>query len=100
MPDAVTTNASAPHVVVLGAGHNGLTCAAYLAQAGVRVTVVERRDVVGGACVTEELMPGYRCSTASLVTSLFRPEIVDDLDLTAHGLEFIPRNPSVVALFP
>jgi phytoene dehydrogenase-like protein len=90
----------APSAIVVGAGHNGLTCAAYLAKAGLAVTVVERRDIVGGACVTEELMPGYRCSTASLVTSLFRPEIVADLDLGAHGLEFIPRNPSVVALYP
>lgn len=85
---------------MVGAGHNGLVCACYLAQAGLRVTVLERRDLVGGACVTEELFPGYRCSTASLVTSLFRPEIVADLDLPSHGLEFIPRNPSVVALFP
>lgn len=87
-------------VVVIGAGHNGLTCAAYLARAGLEVTVVERREMVGGACVTEELMPGYRCSTASLVTSLFRPEIAAELDLAGHGLEFIPRNPSVVALYP
>ena len=87
-------------VVVVGAGHNGLVCACYLAKAGLDVTVLERREVVGGACVTEELIPGYRCSTASLVTSLFRPEIVADLDLASHGLEFIPRNPSVVALFP
>jgi phytoene dehydrogenase-like protein len=87
-------------VAVIGAGHNGLVCACYLAQAGLDVTVLERRDVVGGACVTEELFPGYRCSTASLVTSLFRPEIVADLDLASHGLEFIRRNPSVVALFP
>ena len=87
-------------VVVVGGGHNGLVCACYLAKAGLDVTVLERREVVGGACVTEELFPGYRCSTASLVTSLFRPEIVADLDLASHGLEFIPRNPSVVALFP
>lgn len=91
---------NASSAVVIGAGHNGLTCAAYLARSGLDVTVVERRDVVGGACVTEELIPGYRCSTASLVTSLFRPEIAADLELAAHGLEFIPRNPSVVALFP
>jgi phytoene dehydrogenase-like protein len=87
-------------VAVVGGGHNGLVCAAYLARAGLSVTVLERREVLGGACVTEELIPGYRCSTASLVTSLFRPEIAADLELAAHGLEFIPRNPSVVALFP
>lgn len=55
-------------VLVIGAGHNGLVAAGYLAKAGLDVTVLERRDVVGGACVTEELLPGYRCSTASLVT--------------------------------
>ena len=86
--------------VIIGAGHNGLVCAAYLARAGYRVAVVERRDTVGGACVTDELIPGYRFCTASLVTSLFRPEIMADLDLAEHGVEIIPRDPSVVALFP
>lgn len=101
MTDARTSGpAPAVDAVVVGAGHNGLVCAAYLARAGRSVTVVERRDVIGGACVTEELMPGYKCSTASLVTSLFRQEIVRELDLFDHGLEFIPRNPSVIALFP
>jgi phytoene dehydrogenase-like protein len=100
MTDARQPSGDAVDAVVVGGGHNGLVCAAYLAKAGRSVTVLERRDVVGGACVTEELMPGYKCSTASLVTSLFRQEIVADLDLHAHGLEFVPRNPSVVALFP
>ncbi|WP_370967170.1 phytoene desaturase family protein [Amycolatopsis sp. cg9] len=86
--------------VVVGAGHNGLVCAAYLAQAGHRVAIVERRDTVGGACVTEELFPGYRFSTASLATALFRQEIVDDLSLAKHGLEIIPRDLAVTALFP
>ena len=86
--------------VIIGAGHNGLVCGNYLAKAGYRVAVVERRDTVGGACVTEELIPGYRFCTASLVTSLFRPEIMADLGLAAHGVEIIPRDPSVVALFP
>lgn len=86
--------------VIVGAGHNGLVCAAYLAQAGHRVAIVERRDAVGGACVTDELFPGYRFSTASLVTCLFRQEIVADLGLSKYGLEIIPREPSVVALFP
>jgi phytoene dehydrogenase-like protein len=86
--------------VIVGAGHNGLVCAAYLAQAGYRVAVVERRDTVGGACVTDEYFPGYRFSTASLVTSLFRQEIINDLSLTKHGLEIIARDPSVTGLFP
>ncbi|MEV0155434.1 NAD(P)/FAD-dependent oxidoreductase [Micromonospora sp. NPDC050686] len=86
--------------VIVGGGHNGLVCAAYLARTGRRVAVVERRDVVGGACVTEELIPGYRFSTASLVTALFPQQIIDDLGLARHGLEVIARDPSVTALFP
>ena len=93
MPDGTRAD-----VVVVGGGHNGLTCAAYLARAGLAVTVLERRDVLGGACVTEELIPGYRCSARRY--SLAQPEIAADLELVAHGLEFLPRNPSVVALFP
>lgn len=87
-------------VAIIGGGHNGLVCACYLAGAGLKVAVLERRYTVGGACVTEELFPGYRCSTASLVSSLFREEIVRDLRLKRHGLEFLPRDPSVVTLFP
>jgi phytoene dehydrogenase-like protein len=86
--------------VIVGAGHNGLVCAAYLAQAGHRVAVVERRHQVGGACVTDELFPGYRFSTASLATALFRQEIINDLSLAKHGLEIIPRDLAVTALFP
>ena len=77
-------------VIVLGAGHNGLVAAAYLARAGVKTLVVERRPIVGGACVTEELLPGYRFSTASYVLSLLRPEIIRDLRLREHGLEVLP----------
>jgi phytoene dehydrogenase-like protein len=92
---------TAPYdAVIVGAGHNGLVCAAYLAKAGHRVAIVERRDTVGGACVTDELFPGYRFCTASLVSCLFRQEIIAELDLTAHGLEILAREPSVVALFP
>jgi phytoene dehydrogenase-like protein len=87
-------------VVIVGGGHNGLVCACYLAEAGLKVAVLERRYTVGGACVTEELFPGYRSSTASLVSSLFREEIVRDLRLKHHGLEFLPREPSVVTVFP
>ncbi len=80
--------------VVVGGGHNGLAAAAYLQRAGLRTLVLERRPVVGGACVTEEVFPGYRVSTAAYVNSLLRPEIVEELDLERHGLELIERDPS------
>ena len=72
-------------VIIVGAGHNGLVTAGYLARAGMAVLVLERRDVVGGACVTEEIWPGFKVSTASYVNSLLRPEIIRDLDLNRHG---------------
>src|SRR6188472_4362321 len=72
--------------VVVGAGHNGLTCAAYLAAAGMSVCVVERRAVVGGAAVTEEFHPGFRNSTASYTVSLLDPLVIRDLRLAQHGL--------------
>ena len=81
-------------VIVIGAGHNGLVTAAYLARARRRVLVLERRDLVGGACVTEELWPGFKVSTAAYVTSLLRPEIIRELGLERHGLQLLPRNPS------
>jgi len=76
--------------VVIGAGHNGLICAAYLARAGKKVLVLERRHVVGGAAVTEELYPGFKFSVCSYVVSLFRPQIIRDLELPRHGMELIP----------
>ncbi len=76
--------------VIIGGGHNGLVCAAYLAKAGRKVLVLERRHVLGGAAVTEELYPGFKFSVASYVVSLFRPGIIRDLDLPAHGLELLP----------
>lgn len=87
-------------VIIIGAGHNGLVTAAYLARAGQRVLVLERREVVGGACVSEEVWPGYKVSTAAYVSSLLRPHIIRDLDLKRHGLEFLPRNPSSFTPLP
>ncbi|MBR0938078.1 NAD(P)/FAD-dependent oxidoreductase [Bradyrhizobium jicamae] len=79
-------------VVIIGAGHNGLTCAAYLAMAGLRVRVVERRKVVGGAAVTEEFVPGFRNSVASYTVSLLNPQIIADLKLAGHGLRIVERR--------
>jgi phytoene dehydrogenase-like protein len=76
--------------LVIGGGHNGLVCAAYLARAGRKVLVLERRPVVGGAAVTEEVFPGFRFSVFSYVVSLLRPEIIRDLDLPGHGLHIVP----------
>ncbi|MBT7666513.1 MAG: NAD(P)/FAD-dependent oxidoreductase, partial [Rhodospirillaceae bacterium] len=76
-------------VVIVGAGHNGLVCAAYLAQAGLSVKVVERRAQVGGAAVTEEFHPGFRNSIASYAVGLLNPKVVADLDLFGHGLELV-----------
>ncbi len=86
--------------IIVGAGHNGLVTAAYLGRAGRRVLVLERRELVGGACVTEELWPGFKVSTAAYVTSLLRPEIIRDLALDRHGLELLPRSPSSFTPFP
>src|SRR5947208_977219 len=78
--------------IVIGGGHNGLTAAAYLARAGRKVLVLERRHVLGGAAVTEEVFPGFRFSVCSYVVSLLRPEIIRDLDLPRHGLEILPLD--------
>src|SRR5436190_10614614 len=79
-------------VIVIGGGHNGLTNAAYLARAGNKVLVLERRHVLGGAAVTEEVFPGFKFSVCSYVVSLLRPEIIRDLDLPRHGLEILPLD--------
>lgn len=93
-----------PHdVIVIGAGHNGLTTAAYLARAGMRPLVLERRDVVGGCAVTEDvdstLAPGCRVSTASYIASMLRPEVIRDLRLGSYGLRMITCEPGVQAAF-
>jgi len=78
--------------IIIGAGHNGLVCANYLAMAGKKVRVLERRNVVGGAAVTEEFYPGFRNSVASYTVSLLNPKVIKDLDLHAHGLQIIHRK--------
>jgi len=84
--------------IIVGGGHNGLICAAYLAKAGRKVLVLERRHVLGGAAVSEELYPGFTFSVASYVVSLFRPHIIRELDLAKHGYEIIPMDCSFLPL--
>jgi phytoene dehydrogenase-like protein len=79
-------------VIIVGAGHNGLVCAAYLGMAGLKVKVLERRAVVGGACVTEEFSPGFRNSTAAYTVSLLHPQVIHDLDLFGRGLKIVERR--------
>src|ERR1035438_2955607 len=86
--------------VIIGAGHNGLTAAAYLARAGYSTLVLERRDIVGGCCVTEEIAPGCRASTTSYIASMLRPEVIRDLHLADHGLRMIPCDPAIQVAFP
>ena len=78
-------------VLIVGGGHNGLTCACYLAGAGYRVRVLERRGVVGGAAVTEEFLPGFRNSAAAYTVSLLHPKVISDLRLAEHGLKIVER---------
>lgn len=87
-------------VVVIGGGHNGLVCAAYLARKGASVTLVERRDLLGGAASTEELWPGFRISRAAYVLGLFRPQILEELQLARFGLRLLPRYPSSFTPLP
>src|SRR5689334_3419021 len=77
--------------LIIGGGHNGLVCAAYLAAAGLKVTVLERRGVVGGAAVTEEFHPGFRNSVAAYTVSLLNPKVIRDLELPKYGLRVVER---------
>src|SRR5579872_1482925 len=86
--------------IVVGGGHNGLTAAAYLARAGLSTLVLERREIVGGCCVTEEIAPGCRVSTTSYIASMLRPEVISELRLADHGLRMIPCDPSIQVPFP
>lgn len=86
--------------IIIGGGHNGLVTANYLQRAGLQTLVLERRHVVGGACVTEEIFKGYKVSTTSYVCSLFRPEIIRDLELKKFGYEILERDPSSFSPYP
>ena len=87
-------------VVVVGGGHNGLVAAAYLARGGLRTLVCERRPVLGGASVTEELWPGYRISRAAYVVGLLRPVVLRELSLELHGLRLLRRRPASYTPLP
>ena len=86
--------------IVIGAGHNGLVAANYLAEEGNRVLVLERRDFVGGACITEELFPGFRISSCSYICHLLQEKVIDDLELRQHGFEIYPLSPVRFQPFP
>ncbi len=87
-------------VLIVGGGHNGLVTAGYLARRGLKVTVLERRALVGGACVTEEVWPGYKVSTLSYLCSLLQPQIIRDLELARYGYHIYPKDPSFFTAFP
>src|SRR5215210_9450212 len=96
----MTPSPSRYDAIVIGGGHNGLVTACYLGRAGLRVLVLERRHVVGGACITEETFPGFKVSTAAYVNSLFHTAIVRDLKLDTYGYEVLARDPSSFTPFP
>jgi phytoene dehydrogenase-like protein len=99
-PRAQATGPGSFDAIVVGGGHNGLTAAAYLARAGLRVAVVERRGILGGACVTEEVWPGARVSRASYVVSMLQAKVVSDLRLEDFGYRAVPLDPAYAALTP
>jgi phytoene dehydrogenase-like protein len=96
----MTSSAKIYDAIVVGGGHNGLTAAAYLARAGLSTLVVERREIVGGCCVTEEIAPGCRVSTTSYIASMLRPEVISDLRLRDYGLRMVPCDPAIQVPFP
>src|SRR6476619_7889406 len=85
------TTAAPRDILIIGAGHNALVCAFYLARRGLKVTMLESRPIVGGAAVTEEFHPGFRNSTASYTVSLLNPKVIKDLRLSEHGLKILER---------
>ena len=87
-------------VVIIGGGHNGLVTAAYLARAGRKVLVLERRELVGGCAVTEEVWPGFRVSTAAYLTSLMHEKVVRDLELARFGYQVDAKDPAFFSPFP
>ena len=101
-PPGNASPASGAHydAIVIGSGHNGLIAGSYLAKAGKKVLVLERRSIIGGATVTEELFPGYRLSTCSYVCNLLLPEVIADLDLVKHGYDVRPFDPQYFVPFP
>ena len=84
--------------IIIGGGHNGLTAAAYLAKAGRKVLVLEKRYLLGGAAVTEEIFPGYKYTVCSCVISLLRPEVIQELELHKHGLHLLPSDGSFIPM--
>src|SRR5258708_34577781 len=93
-------NAESFAAAIVGGGHNGLVAAFYLARAGLTTVVLERRDIVGGCCVTEEIAPGCRVSTTSYIASMLRPEVISDLRLAEYGLRMVPCDPVIQVPFP
>jgi phytoene dehydrogenase-like protein len=96
----MNSSAARHDAIVVGAGHNGLTAAACLARAGLRTLVLERREIVGGCCVTEEIAPGCRASTTSYIASMLRPEVIRELRLGEFGLRMVPCDPGLQVAFP
>src|SRR5579872_2220735 len=86
--------------IIIGGGHNGLVTAAYLARAGKRVLVLERREMVGGCAVTEEIWPGYRVSTGAYLVSLLQERIVQELELERFGYRVLPKDPAFFSAYP